>query len=201
MRGRLLAPVATAALVTALVSVLAGCVPTGDDGGAADASPSTPATVNVDGFTPAPTPTIPANGSDGQDTRETPEPVSTDAPVGVVIPSGDSITPELAGKAEVAAQRFVAAFVSKNVTGQAWEDGYLPYLTPYSQTAYQGTGQANVPGTRVTGTPALAEEGTNTVTAAVVTVPTDAGTYTVQVFAQPTGAWLVQRAYLPGTTP
>lgn len=197
MRTRLLPVVATAALVITLT----GCVPAGDHAGEAGGSPATQPTVDVDGFTPAPASTIPANGSDGQDTEETPAPVNTDAPVGVVIPSGDSVTPELAGKAEVAAQLFVAAFVSKSLTGQAWENGYLPYLTPYSQTAYQGTAQANVPGTRVTAAPALAEAGTNTVTAALVTVPTDAGTYTVQVFAQPSGQWLAQRAYLPGTTP
>lgn len=199
MRGRRSALAAVAA--AAVITMLAGCVPPAPGQAPTGPTPTGAATVDVDGFTPAPTSTIAANASEVQVSTETPAPVNTDAPVGVVIPSGDSITPELAGKAELAAQRFVAAFVSKDLTGQAWEDSYLGYLTPYSQTAYQGTGQSNVPGTRITGTPALAEEGTNTVTAALVTVPTDAGVYTVQVFAQPSGAWLAQRAYLPGTSP
>lgn len=196
MRARSTAAAAASFVVCVL---LTGCVDTYVSTSATtNPSTSTPPTVNVDGFTPPPT--VPANGLDGQDTPAGERPVSTDAPAGAVIPSGDSITPELAARAEVAADGFIRAFVRKDVSGQAWEDGYLVFLTPYSQKAYQGTGQTAVPGTQVTGSAALAEDGTNTATSAVVTVPTDAGVYQVVTLVTGTGEWLVQRALLPGAT-
>jgi len=167
---------------------------------AADASAREPAdvpTVDVDGFTPAPP--VPANGMDDQDADDAVD-ASSAAP-GDVIPSGDSITPAVAAKAELTAAAFVRAFTRKDVTGTGWADGFTAYLTPYSQTAYAGTAQSSVPGTRVTGSAALAEQGTNTMTSATITVPTDAGTYQVLMLATNTGDWLVQRALLPGTTP
>lgn len=160
----------------------------------ATAEPTGAPTVDVDGFTPAPTP--PANGLDNQDAGAV-DP--TAAPPGTLIPSGDSISPAEAAKAEMIGYSFVHAFVRKDLAGKTWEDGYMVYLTPYSQSAYAGTAQRNVPGSRVTGSAALAVEGTNTTTSATITVPTDAGMYQVQVLATNKGAWLVRRALLPGT--
>ncbi len=202
MRARI-RPTLSTALVASLL--LGGCTATPD--GATPASPPADAgapaaapTVDVDGFTPAsPAPPVPANGMDNQDDDDQVD-ASSAAP-GDVIPSGDSITPAVAAKAELTAAAFVRAFTRKDVTGTGWADGYTAYLTPYSQTAYAGTAQSSVPGTRVTGSAALAEQGTNTMTSATITVPTDAGTYQVLLLATNTGDWLVQRAPLPGDTP
>ncbi|MBF4625846.1 hypothetical protein [Clavibacter sp. VKM Ac-2872] len=215
MRART-APIVAVALAAALV--LVGCTsapaagpedaassPAADDAASSAGDPSGVPTVDVGGFTPAPP--VPANGMDDQDSDDAVD-ASSAAP-GDVIPSGDSITPSIAAKAELTAAAFVRAFTRKDITGTGWADGYTGYLTPYSQTAYAGTGtgtgtgtgQSSVPGTRVTGSAALAEQGTNTMTSATITVPTDAGTYQVLMLATNTGDWLVQRALLPGTTP
>ncbi|CAD6016017.1 hypothetical protein [Agreia sp. COWG] len=197
MRARAAAAVGAAAIGL----LLTGCVASAPAGPSStptgDVTTSAPATVNVDGFTPAPA--APADGLDGQD-DDGPVVVPTDAPPGAVIPSGDSITPELAARAEISATGFLKAFIRKDITWQDWENGYLAFLTPYSQTAYQGTAQRNVPGTKVTGSAALADSGTNTTTSAVVTIPTDVGVYQVMMLATGSGAWLVQRALLPGAT-
>ncbi len=160
MRARI-RPTLSTALVASLL--LGGCTATPD--GATPASPPADAgapaaapTVDVDGFTPAsPAPPVPANGMDNQDDDDQVD-ASSAAP-GDVIPSGDSITPAVAAKAELTAAAFVRAFTRKDVTGTGWADGYTAYLTPYSQTAYAGTAQSSVPGTRVTGSAALAEPG------------------------------------------
>ena len=63
-----------------------------------------------------------------------------------------------------------------------------------AQAAYEGTSQQAVPGTTLAGTVKLEDGGTNG--AAIVDVPTDAGTYTVQL-NQVNGSWKVLRAILP----
>ncbi|MCE0459431.1 hypothetical protein [Curtobacterium flaccumfaciens] len=107
----------------------------------------------------------------------------------------DPITAAQEGAATGAASGFVSAYIDKTVTGDAWVKGWMPYLTTQAQAAYEGTSQQAVPGTTLTGTVKLEDGGTNG--AAIVDVPTDAGTYTVQL-NQVNGSWKVLRALLPG---
>lgn len=107
----------------------------------------------------------------------------------------DQIDPAQQGAAEGAASGFVSAYVDKSITGDAWVQGWMPYLTTQAQAAYEGTSQQAVPGTTLSGTVTLEDGGTNG--AAIADVPTDAGTYTVQL-NQVNGSWKVLRAILPG---
>ncbi|MBD8540595.1 hypothetical protein [Frigoribacterium sp. CFBP 8751] len=132
-------------------------------------------------------------------------PAASQSAQATVAPSTDD-GPSEASALEVASS-FVAAFTDRSVSGQEWEAGYTRYLTPRAQVAYEGTGQSRVPGTQVTGD-AVLEAGVTaepvegdghdepSVLPAIVSVPTDAGAYTVNL-QQVAGQWLVMSASLP----
>ena len=132
-------------------------------------------------------------------------PTASQSAQATVAPSTDD-GPSEASALEVASS-FVAAFTDRSVSGQEWEAGYTRYLTPRAQVAYEGTGQSRVPGTQVTadavleaGVTAEPVEGEGhdepSVLPAIVSVPTDAGAYTVNL-QQVAGQWLVMSASLP----
>jgi len=139
--------------------------------------------------------------------------VSAPAPTSSVTPS-TSATPTEAAPANTptsAAAGFVFAFTDHTVPTDAWEKNYASYLTEQAKTAYAGTNRDRVPGTRVTGpakvtagvsaapVPGSADDdGEQDPVPAIVAVPTDAGTYTVNL-QQQNGRWLVVSAQLPGS--
>jgi hypothetical protein len=153
---------------------------------------STPAQPSVS--VPA-APTGAATSDDGQPKVTGPGQVTPSAQPTAPVNAEDPITPTQEGAATGTASGFVSAYVDKSVTGDAWAKGWMPYLTTQAQAAYEGTSQQAVPGTTLSGTVKLEGGGTNG--AAIVDVPTDAGTYTVQL-NQVNGSWKVLRAILPG---
>lgn len=173
--------IATAAVVAA---ALTGCAST-------TAQPS----VSV----PAAAPTDSATTESGQPKITGPGQVSASASAvpqaSAPTDAEDPIGAAQEGAATGAASGFVSAYVDKSVSGDAWVQGWMPYLTTQAQAAYEGTSQRAVPGTTLTGTVTLEDGGTNG--AAIADVPTDAGTYTVQL-NQVNGSWKVLRAILPG---
>lgn len=140
-------------------------------------------------------PTSAATSDDGQPKVTGPGEVTPSAQPTAPVNAEDPITPPQEGAATGTASGFVSAYVDKSVTGDAWAKGWMPYLTTQAQAAYEGTSQQAVPGTTLSGTVKLEDGGTNG--AAIVDVPTDAGTYTVQL-NQVNGSWKVLRAILPG---
>jgi hypothetical protein len=144
---------------------------------------------------PASAPTSAATSDDGQPKVTGPGQVTPSAQPTAPVNAEDPITPTQEGAATGTASGFVSAYVDKSVTGDAWAKGWMPYLTTQAQAAYEGTSQRAVPGTTLSGTVKLEDGGTNG--AAIVDVPTDAGTYTVQL-NQVNGSWKVLRAILPG---
>jgi hypothetical protein len=136
-----------------------------------------------------------ATSDAGQPKITGPGQVSASAQPSAPADAEDPITAAQEGAATGAASGFVSAYVDKTVTDDAWVKGWMPYLTTQAQAAYEGTSQQAVPGTTLTGTVKLESGGTNG--AAIVDVPTDAGTYTVQL-NQVSGSWKVLRALLPG---
>jgi hypothetical protein len=154
---------------------------------------STPAQPSVS--VPAPAPTSAATGDDGQPKVTGPGQVTPSAQPTAPVNAEDPITPTQEGAATGTASGFVSAYVDKSVTGDVWAKGWMPYLTTQAQAAYEGTSQRAVPGTTLSGTVKLEDGGTNG--AAIADVPTDAGTYTVQL-NQVNGSWKVLRAILPG---
>lgn len=175
--NRISLAIATAVVVAA---ALTGCA-------------STPAQPSVS--VPAAAPTSAAASDDGQPKVTGPGRVTPSAQPTAPVNAEDPITPTQEGAATGTASGFVSAYVDKSVTGDAWAKGWMPYLTTQAQAAYEGTSQRAVPGTTLSGTVKLEDGGTNG--AAIVDVPTDAGTYTVQL-NQVNGSWKVLRAILPG---
>ena len=172
----------TLAIATAVViaAALTGCA-------------STPAQPSVS--VPAAAPTGAATSDDGQPKVTGPGQVTPSAQPTAPVNAEDPITSTQEGAATGTASGFVSAYVDKSITGDAWAKGWMPYLTTQAQAAYEGTNQQAVPGTTLSGTVKLEDGGTNG--AAIVDVPTDAGTYTVQL-NQVNGSWKVLRAILPG---
>lgn len=144
-----------------------------------------------------------------------PAPVSAPAPTAVPSASASATsTPMQAAPTDSptsTAVGFVTAFTNHTVPDDVWEQQYSSYLTERAKTAYEGTNRDRVPGTRVTGpadvtagvsaTPipgAADDDGDQDPVPAIVTVPTDAGTYTVNL-QQQDGRWLVVSAQLPGS--
>lgn len=133
--------------------------------------------------------------------KATPSTTASTAPAPTSTPSD---TPE------AAAAGFVTAFTNHQVPVDAWEKTFSGYLTEQARTAYAGTDRTQVPGTRVTGKAVVTagvtaapvpgsadDDGESDPVPAIVTVPTDAGRYTVNL-QQQDGRWLVVSAQLPG---
>lgn len=97
--------------------------------------------------------------------------------------------------ARVAAAETMTAFVHTDLPPDQWFNELRPHLTPEAQTAYSYVDPANVPATRLRGaTDEWAAEPDGTPYVATVHVPTDIGTYTVQLVRDGEGApWLASR--------
>lgn len=98
-----------------------------------------------------------------------------------------------------AAETAVRAFARPDLGAQEWGAGLAPLLTPQAQQDYQYVDPANVPAHTVTGAGTITDETSSY--AVSVTVPTDAGTYTV-LLARLSGdaPWLVSRFTPPEGT-
>ncbi len=163
---------ATAAIVPlAAILALAGCVGgagTGQPDGATGASNS-PASSR---------PTSSANPSAPKDD-------ATAAPV----PEADTNSQAAAIST---AEKVVTAFGRPGLDYQTWINGLYPLLTQTGAAAYEDTDPANVPVHQVTGAGTIMPSSTNV--ALIVTVPTDAGLYTVSLSRQSsTAPWLADR--------
>lgn len=172
----------------AITTALAGCASTTTDPTSPQPTVSVPAepTATATGGRDAKQPTITGPGQVN---------AAPSTPASAPADADDQIDAAQEGAATGAASGFVAAYVDKTVTGDAWSSAWMPYLTEQAQAAYEGTSQQRVPGSTLTGSAVLQAGATNG--AAVVDVPTDAGTYTVQT-NQVDGSWKVLRALLPG---
>ena len=99
--------------------------------------------------------------------------------------TGARITPDVAptwdasarSAAVTSAQAVVAAFARHDLDPTSWWAGLSPLLSAQAQLDYSGVDPASVPAHEVTGVGQIVEATSAAV--ARVTVPTDAGTYTV----------------------
>lgn len=121
-------------------------------------------------------------------------------PAGTASATWDTDARQAAASTGVAG---VAAFIRKDLDPPTWAAGLTPLLSATAQAAYLGddpqvpsTDPQNVPGEQVTGAP-QAREGDSPYLAEV-TVPTDAGMYSVLLSRDDGGGWLVERYELPG---
>lgn len=173
----------TLVIVAVLGTALVGCA-----GQTPEAAPTVTVPPVVNPSTAPETGTQPTVAGPGQVTRS---PSTTPS-----MPSDadSAIVPAEEGAAVGAASGFVAAFIAKDVAGATWQSGWEPFLAEQARAAYEDTDQRQVPGSSLTGTPAMQPGGTNG--AAIVDVPTDAGTFQVQL-NQVNGSWRVLRAVLP----
>jgi hypothetical protein len=102
--------------------------------------------------------------------------------------------------ARATATAAVAAFARPAATPEQWWAALAPMLSPAARSAYAATDPANVPASTVTG-PA-GEARSSSAFLATVTVPTDAGVYTVLLVRDDTGdRWLVERFRPPPDDP
>ncbi|MBO1741026.1 hypothetical protein [Leifsonia sp. TF02-11] len=101
-----------------------------------------------------------------------------------------------ASAADQVAVAFMQAFVATSRSPNEWFDGIAPYLSSYARTAYADTDPNLIPARHVIGP---AEIISTSDVAAQVRIPTDAGTYLVQLArTDPAGGWEVDRAIAPG---
>jgi hypothetical protein len=131
-------------------------------------------------------------------------PVSLSAGSGPQAPGGTApattgITWDQASKdkAVEVAEKAMANFARPGVEGQQWANDLARWLTPQATADYSAVDPANVPANRVTGPATLSVDETNGygVTAAV---PTNAGTYTLQLLRTGSQApWKVNRLTPP----
>jgi hypothetical protein len=140
---------------------------------------------------PAPTASAPVSLSAGSGPQ---------APGGTV-PATLGITWDQAGKDQAVdvAQKVMADFARPAVEEKRWANDLARWLTPQATADYSGVDPANIPATRVTGPATLSVDETNGfgVTAAV---PTNAGTYTVQLLRTGKDApWKVHRLTPPSS--
>ena len=91
-----------------------------------------------------------------------------------------------------AAEKVVTAFGRPGLDYQTWINGLYPVLTQTGAAAYEDTDPATVPVHQVTGSGVIMPGSTEV--ALIVTVPTDAGPYTVSL-SRPgsTAPWLADR--------
>lgn len=161
------------ALAIATAALLTGCVA----GHPTAASPSsTPSSTSAPHLAPAP--------------LEDEEPSS-------VVPVWDDGSREQALQVAAAA---VAAFAHHQLDQAAWWAEFSRYLSPRAAQAYSSVQVANIPVSAVTGAPALVDESSPYL--AVLEVPTDVGTYQVQLSRLAADTpWLVERLAPAGGQP
>lgn len=95
------------------------------------------------------------------------------------------------------AEMAVADFARPSVSEEHWANDLARWLTPQATADYSAVDPANVPATRVTGAATLTVDEANGY-GVIATVPTDAGTYTVQLLRTGMEApWKVNRLTPP----
>ncbi|MFJ4268411.1 hypothetical protein ACIPY1_17785 [Paenarthrobacter nicotinovorans] len=162
-------------LITAVALLCAGCAP---------ASNTTPAPPEK----PAPSSAAVSLSADS----------GPQAPGGTVPPAiGIAWDQASKDQAVDVAQKAMADFARPSVGNQQWANNLARWLTPQATADYSAVDPANIPASRVTGPATLAVDEANGygVTAAV---PTNAGTYTVQLLRTGKDApWKVNRLTPP----
>lgn len=95
------------------------------------------------------------------------------------------------------AQKAMADFTRPGVEDKQWANDLARWLTPQATADYSAVDSANVPATRVTGPATLTiDEGNGY--GVMAAVPTDAGTYTLQLLrTSKDAAWKVNRLTPP----
>ncbi|WP_285320729.1 hypothetical protein [Pseudarthrobacter sp. lyk4-40-TYG-27] len=147
--------------------------------------------------TPVPAPSTAATAS---------APVSLSAGSGPQAPDGTvpatiGISWDQAGKdaAVDTAQKVMADFARPGVDDKQWANDLARWLTPQATADYSAVDPANVPATRVTGPATLAVDEANGY-GVMAAVPTDAGTYTLQLLRTGKEApWKVNRFTPPAS--
>jgi len=147
--------------------------------------------------TPAPVPSTAATAS---------APVSLSAGSGPQAPEGTvpatiGISWDQASKdaAVDVAEKAMADFARPGVEEKQWANDLARWLTPQATADYSAVDPANVPATRVTGPATLTVDEANGY-GVMAAVPTDAGTYTVQLLHTGQEApWKVNRLTPPAS--
>jgi hypothetical protein len=97
------------------------------------------------------------------------------------------------------AQKAMADFARPAVEEKRWANDLARWLTPQATAAYSAVDPANVPASRVTGPATLSVDEANGF-GAMAAVPTNAGTYTVQLLRTAKDApWKVHRLTPPAS--
>ena len=95
------------------------------------------------------------------------------------------------------AQKAMTDFARPTVAEKQWANDLARWLTPQATADYSAVDPANVPATQVTGPATLTVDETNGY-GVMAAVPTDAGTYTVQLLRTgPESPWKVNRLTPP----
>lgn len=90
-------------------------------------------------------------------------------------------------------------FARPSMPAKKWWDELSPLLSAQARTDYAYTDPANVPATKVTGKPSLAD--LDSVHVRIVQVPTDAGTYSITLSRSELDPdWVVERIAPPDSS-
>jgi hypothetical protein len=102
-------------------------------------------------------------------------------------------------QAEEVAEKAMADFARPTVQEKQWANDLARWLTPQATADYSAVDPANIPASRVTGSATLTVDETNGY-GAMAAVPTNAGTYTLQLLRTGKDApWQVNR-FTPPTS-
>ena len=163
------------ALIAAAALLCAGCAPASNTTPApaeTTATPSAPVSLSVDSGPQAPGGTVPAT-------------------IGVAWDQASK------DQAVDVAQKAMADFARPQVEEQQWADDLARWLTPQATADYSAVDPANIPANRVTGPAKLTVDESNGY-GVTATVPTNAGTYTLQLLRTGKDApWKVNRLTPP----
>ncbi|MFW0774711.1 hypothetical protein [Arthrobacter sp. D5-1] len=120
---------------------------------------------------------------------------------GGTVPATIGISWDQASKdaAVETAQKAMTDFARPGVEDKQWANDLARWLTPQATADYSAVDPANVPATRVTGPATLTVDEANGY-GVMAAVPTDAGTYTLQLLRTGTEApWKVNRLTPPAS--
>ncbi|MFJ4210736.1 hypothetical protein ACIPY2_19950 [Paenarthrobacter sp. NPDC089675] len=163
------------ALLAAAALLCAGCAPASNTTSAQTeptATPSAPVSLSADSGPQAP---------------------------GGTVPPTIGIAWDQAGKDQAVdvAQKAMADFARPTVTDQQWANDLARWLTPQATADYSAVDPANIPASRVTGPAKLTVDESNSY-GVTASVPTNAGTYTLQLLRTGKDApWKVNRLTPP----
>lgn len=165
------------ALIAAVALLCVGCAPASNTTPApteTTATPSAPVSLSVDSGPQAPGGTVPPT-------------------IGI---SWDQASKD---QAVDVAQKAMADFARPKAEEQQWANDLARWLTPQATADYSAVDPANIPASRVTGPATLTVDEANGY-GVIATVPTDAGTYTLQLLRTGKDApWKVNRLTPPAS--